>query len=221
MRWLWLWICVGFYSADIAHAGPWPRERGTYFTALTGSYRYAHNLGQTESAGSFFGEYGLAQEFTLGLDVTDDSAGYSHALAFLKLPPRGQNLRYAPSFGLGMARSADNWHPLLRASVTAGRGLTTARPGWWTVTATLDHVPEIGDDPTLKLDATIGVELGARWKTILDMESAFQSGSDRALTLRGSIAWRWKPGKDILIGIETKDATTRSTGIRAGIWRTF
>ena len=60
-----------------AQAGPWARDAGHSFIALTGEYDRAGN-----SHAGFYAEYGLARRRTLGLEISHTDVGETSAMVW-------------------------------------------------------------------------------------------------------------------------------------------
>lgn len=222
MRCLALSLCLFALLPATASAGPWPREPGEVFTAVTGTYRYAPEIDRIGSDGGVYLEYGLSDRVTLGFDAMDDPDGYSHAYGFLRwpLPDRDRALKLAFHLGAGASRQGQDWGRMTRLGLNMGRSTAFLRPGWWTLTAALeDHA--LLDAPVYKLDATVGLQLLPRLKAFLDVETSQSAHTPDSVTLRGSVAWQSGPGTHFTLGIETRKSDARFFGLRLGLWRAF
>ena len=203
-------------------AGPWPREKGQLFTAVTSTYRYAPDIGVLDSEGGFYLEYGLGDRLTIGIDAMDDLASYSHAYGFARwaIGPPEQTWKLAVSVGAGASRRGADWGAMGRFAVSTGRSYKLWRPGWLAITAAIeDHA--VWSDPTYKLDATVGLHISDRVLTFVDLETSRRTGVPDAITLRGSLAWQAWGENHLIIGVEAKDVGIRFYGIRAGFWTRF
>ena len=213
---------IGMLWVASVQAAPWPREKGEVFTAVTGSYRYAPETGQVQREASFFLEYGLTPRVTAGFDANDAQADYTHAYAFVRWPvsPAATPLKRAVSVGAGLSRSDGDWGPMARLAFELGQEIDGKYPGWWSIVAALeDH--SVSGALSYKLDATLGIDITPGIKGIVDVETSRRSGLDHAVTVRTSLGWKLRGPHHVILGFETKDANTRSYGVRVGLWRRF
>jgi len=211
-----------FLAATTAQAGPWPREKGTGFSAVTASYRYAPETNTYDSEGGFYLEGGWKDRVTIGFNALDTLEDYRHAYGFVRWAATAPENRMKLAFTLGAGASNRNgeWGPMTRIAVSAGRGFDTFRSGWWSVTAAVeDH--NLWTETLYKLDMTIGLNLTKNLKSILDVEASRRRGSADSLTVRGYLAFPLNAKSHFLIGLEAKDAGQRRYGIRAGLWHRF
>lgn len=208
--------------ANGAMASPWPREKGKGFTSVTATYRYASQTQTRQSDGGFYLEYGLGHRLTVGIDATDTLDDYTHAYGFIRWPltrPEAR-LKMAVSVGAGASRRAGDWGTMTRIGFAMGQDIRLRRYGWWSVIAAVeDHA--LWDDPVYKLESTVGLPVGDRFKALLDFEASDRRGSTRTTLIRTSIAWQFNDARHFVIGLEVKDSTQRFYGIRAGLWHQF
>ena len=112
-------LILAVMGAVPASAGPWPRDRGAAFLALS---QERSRDGSSYSA--FYSEYGLGPRLTLGLEL-GRTQGESNALLWLQWardPAFGAN-RWSTALGLGVVRREGRLHPLGQVSIHWGRGL--------------------------------------------------------------------------------------------------
>lgn len=214
-------LCIQL-TAGTALAGPWAREKGQVFVATTGTYSYGLDTELSSGDGGIYAEYGLTHRLTLGFAAMDNLYDYTHAYVFLRrtLSSPNRRLKLAASIGVGASRRADEWAEMARIGFSVGQPTTWWKPGWWSVRAAIeDHA--LWDEPIYKLDATFGVNLTDRLKTIVDLETSHRPGDTDTHTLRTSLAWDTGRGTHLLFGIEAKDSVERAIGLRAGWWRQF
>lgn len=150
-------VLVLLVLANPALGGPWPREKGKAFTAM----------GVLDSgAGSFYGEYGLGGDWTIGADGFGAYDYTGHAAVFasrsfelsasrmaLELGVQMQSGGLIPLDPYGLSYGLDISPPELRIGASWGRGLSVMQGGWLTVGASRG----LGSVPLTKLEITVGV----------------------------------------------------------------
>lgn len=109
-------------------AGPWPREVGQTFLALTterdrDDTRY-HSL---------YAEYGLAPRTTLGVELGQADPGDASAMIWVQraLDDGQGSLRLAMQGGIGMTRRDGLTLGVLQSAVSVGRGFDSRWGGGW------------------------------------------------------------------------------------------
>ena len=222
MRVLVVFGIMALLWANAGHANPWPREKGQLFVALSGTYRYGSDTGRRELDGDAYLEYGLTDRRTLGFSGNHTRIDYSHAFVFLRqaLSPPEQRLKLAGSLGVGASRQDQDWGPMLRLDMSVGRATALWVPGWWRVTAAIEH-HEVWEDPLFKVDATLGFNVTPQLKTILDLETSQRRTTADVITLRGSVSWAVRERTHLVIGLEAKEIDETFLGLRLGFWQTF
>lgn len=175
-----MWRCLFLVSLCLATpclAGPWPREKGTAFVA-TGM--------TTEPAGSFYVEYGLGNDWTVGADAYGTWTYTGHAAAFASKSftmPHGLRLGLEtaaimrstgikPLDPLGQTWGLALVGPNLRLGASLGRGLDILSGGWTTAAASLI----VGDPYSQKIDLTLGTSPTQRTKVYGQLQGARTSG---------------------------------------------
>ena len=97
-----------------AQAGPWPRDAGRSFIALTGEHDRASN-----SHAGFYAEYGLARRRTLGLEISHTDVGETSAMVWFQKPLDGgegpNKLSY--SMGIGATRREGQLTPMSQVAL--------------------------------------------------------------------------------------------------------
>lgn len=212
-------LVAALWGASAA-AGPWPRERGEGFVALTGRAGVAE----------LYGEYGLTAGLTLGVQATLPQgrrlpdldltarhliwrgAGGAVVSAFAGAGLRGVEVE-------GMTETAQ----VLRGGLGWGRGFASALgPGWVSVVAEAQAGagPLVPAWRAVKVDATAGVRPGGRWLAMIQVQGHHRAGQGADLRLEPSL------------GLETGRATlvlSPSVALRgpadarltAGLWLRF
>ncbi len=127
----WVWLFAMLLMPAAVEAGPWAREQGTYFVALSA---------EKDSAGghyhSLYGEYGLNPRLTLGLQFGVSGEETSGLIWLQRARSTGAN-QWSSSFGLGAVRRDGKTVPVMQTSIAWGRGtdsiplLKRMRGGGW------------------------------------------------------------------------------------------
>lgn len=216
--WTGLGIIALYWLATPVFGGAWLRERGHGFTATSTTWTMGGN-GYFGYYSSYYGEFGLSDRLTLGIDAGVGENGIVTALIFTRLPLwQGKN---GGRLALEMASGTTGQLPVMRPGVSWGRGLETPwGPGWLSVdtSAALNTVLGI---TTYKMDGTIGVSPSDRWKAILQVQTQVQPGISQSLKIAPSAVMR--VGKHMQFEIGTSHALmgTQMTGVKLGVWVDF
>ncbi|SNR23765.1 hypothetical protein EYF88_02005 [Paracoccus sediminis] len=114
--------------ASISHAGPWPRDPGHSFLALSGEFDGAGN-----AYTGFYAEYGLARRRTLGLEISTTNVGETGVMLWYQKSLDGgegpNKLSY--SMGFGVIRQDGNLLPQSQFALMWGRGFSGIWDGGW------------------------------------------------------------------------------------------
>lgn len=163
-----MWRCVVFLICLMGEpclAGPWPREKGTFFLS-TGM--------NTEPAATFYLEYGLGNDWTIGAESYGTWSYTGNAALFLN---QSFELSEGIMFGFetAMVMRSDGMVPLdplgetwglalegpdVRLGASMGRGLDLMSGGWMTASSSMI----LGQRPTQKFGLTLGVSPTKRTK---------------------------------------------------------
>lgn len=214
-------LCLG--AAIPASAGPWAREEGKVFasTALRITYDPYVLMGMTPPATytTFYLEYGLGRNMTLGFDAGHSVAGAHKALVFLKYTTPLLPEPHLLSLELGAGEI--NGKMALRPGISYGRGLDVfGRSGWLTA----DLMAEITDgfaSTDLKLDLTVGVNLTSRLKGLVQLHGGQHAGDTPFLRLATGLATQIAPGRHLEIGVSTDLRSFSDMEMRVGLWQEF
>ena len=164
-----MWRCAVFLLAlwtGPCLAGPWPREAGTFFLS-TGL--------NSEPAASLYLEYGLGNDWTVGVDAYGTWTYTGHAAAFASRSfalPSG--LQFATEAAVVMRSDGmvalDPWGqayglgvsgPDLRIGASLGRGIDIMSGGWATAASSMTF----GDVQSQKFELTLGVS-PSKWSKV-------------------------------------------------------
>jgi hypothetical protein len=221
-----------------AAAGPWGRDAGEFFLSftLTGEEtRAALSTGrlEPETTVSAYGEFGLGNRLTAGIDLNwGEVSQMAVVFARRTFTPPDAAWQVALDAGAGM-RAVDGQptQTLLRFGASVGRGFGGWQGrlgriaaghdgGWMTLDASALVDPE-GDDVIWQTEATLGVNLGTRWRGILALKAEEWPGADPVLTARPSLVFELGEGTALQAGMHAGLAGSDAVGASLALWREF
>ncbi len=208
--------------AHSAQAGPWLREKGATFTAVsvTGTY-YLDTTSQT------YVEYGLTSDTTLIADIgmsrlylgaVSGSATFSIRRA---LSATDAVSKWAYDVGVGASWTDVTTKPHLRTALSWGKGIELReKTGWVTVeAATIWDIEEA--QHIAKVDATVGLNFTPVTAGMFQFFTAFSDEYSIA-KLAPSVIITPKNAKfSIHIGTETTIGDFENSAVKFGLWRKF
>lgn len=206
-----------------ALAGAWPRAEGHTFLS-TGTALIDTATTGTQIEQTFYLEHGLKRQRTLGFSGSVNLSVSGEGHVFLRFAPRTRASGAIMAYELGAGvKSTDlvTVQPFVKTGLSWGKGITLGtRQGW----ASLDGAGFFGlghDDHRLKLDATLGVSLGARFK-LIGQGFAELTRFGQSLSLAPSVVYTPRRGAlSYQIGAEGKFGTGAQTGLRFNVWAEF
>lgn len=203
-------------------AGPWLRDKGSSFTAVSIAGNYA-----LETANQTYLEYGLTDTTTLIGDVGMarfhyiPNTGYATFSIRRALGPKEAASKWAYELGLGAGWVGEEILPHVRTALSWGRGITLGKkPGWMTVEGTVlwDVTYALH---VAKVDTTVGLNATKKTKAMVQIFSAHAVGETIA-TLAPSVVYSPANTKfSILLGAESQIGQWDNTAVKIGIWREF
>jgi hypothetical protein len=215
-------VTCALWSAQAAQAGAWLRERGAGFLSTSGTV-----TAEKDASGSLYGEFGLTDRLTLGLDINGgmDTSGLPQGdgTLFLRFPLSGAEMpdKWAAHVGIGARYEPYDFVPSLELGLSWGRGLQWGeRFGWAAIDASINFA-EAPMKTISKLDATLGIGLGPSTQA---MGQIFLTRTDGRLyrTLAPSLLITPKDSRTTFqIGVEFPLEEENDTRLKIGIWRTF
>lgn len=219
MRRVLLLICLcGLLAAlpvRMAQAGPWPRGKGDTFLSFSWERDILHDRGYA----TLYGEYGLSDRLTLGLDIGAGPGGLDKAITFARIPfaqaPGG--MRLALELGTGVQDS----RPVLRPAMSFGRGIDIAGRSGWLVLDIRATVFQDRFDTAWESDLTLGLDTTARIKTTLQLQAGQPAQGDAYLKLAPSWVIQGPPGRHIEIGVVTGLRNSRALAAKIALWHEF
>lgn len=213
-------LLIWLSGAAPGWAGAWLREEGRGFLSLTGILRGATGPGDEFG---LYADYGLAPRLTLGLEVNATSGRAGHALGFIRLPlgRRTGHMRYALELGLGGYRRFGTWRPMVKSTLSAGRGFGSRwGPGWLAADAAIEYRRDL-PDPTYKLDMTLGLSPDPGPRPMLQLETAYLPGAGFTWSLTPALLVNAGKRVSWVAGFERKSANPTGLGLKLGLWRRF
>ena len=225
LRALLCWAVLCGATATPAFAGAWLRDTGTKFFSYGTTVRKSGGFLRPEY--SFYGEFGISPFLTLGLDFSESQGptrGQSgHALVFARFPiaRSWQKTTAAIELGLGGNHYLGKWDGMVKSTLSIGRGFSSRwGNGWFNVDAGLE-LRRPANRPAFKLDATIGLSEGMRFRPMLQIESTYITGKPLIWSVVPSLLIDGQKNQTWTIGIERKTSGQSTLGIRFGLWRQF
>ncbi|KIN75023.1 hypothetical protein Z945_2922 [Sulfitobacter noctilucae] len=216
-----LLIAVSF-TASMAQAGAWLRDKGTGFVSLSfGATQFS------ETTNAFYLEYGLTEGTTVGLDVSTFTNsenvrnGFGNLFVRRSLGSVDGPHRFAYEVGVGGLWGNEMQLPTVKTSVSWGRGLSVSdRSGWINLDGAFIYEPTLGEHIT-KFDGTIGMNFTDVTTGLLEVTVSQQNDDTYGavepsvlITPRNS-SFRFKVGAQIPIEEQDKSA------LKLGVWHTF
>lgn len=163
-------IAITACSGAPAHAGAWPREKGTGFLSVATYVSGTSINGPYALYTSTYGEYGLGRNLTLGVDIGHGVSGKSKAIVFLRAPlgARSSDHLFAAELGFGQIAG----EMVLRPGLSYGHGFSrkNGRSGWISIEAVSEHRLTTSQ-VDYKADFTFGLTHSDRFKTILQLQT--------------------------------------------------
>lgn len=208
--------------AQPVYAGAWLREKGKGFLAY--SNLTARSLDTTYNA---YLDFGLRENLTLGatLDV------YSP----LGLPVTGKGLifmrrsldwgradaNWAYELGIGARYTGVKFVPVAKTTLSYGRGINWGkRSGWFAVNTGVEW--DLGfAQHVVKIDTTLGLELGERSKGMLQFYNTFGQNWS-SVTIAPSYVFQTKKKKNnYVVGLEANSLVPNNVAFKFGVWQSF
>lgn len=216
-------------AAGAATAGAWPRPQGDYFLSLssqtsTGGRSFVTAIGDIRSYTSLYGEYGVTDRLTAGIDAGfgsgQDNAAAS-ALVFARLPvwsPGDQKV--AADFGIGWITSDQDGDQLrLRPGIAWGRGFESGWGGGWLgMESSLEYrTPD--SEMIFKADFTAGLKPTDSWMLIGQLQTGiYPDNEDPLIRLAPSVVRRLGPRLHMQLGAVIDIFGGDGIGVKASFW---
>ncbi|MBL4917405.1 hypothetical protein [Szabonella alba] len=219
-------VLVWIGLATAGQAGPWPRDRGDGFIALTtdGMRRQV------------YAEYGIGFDLTLGVEVTQIRGhAYPVIAGFVRRPLWRGKGGWILSMETGLesreSHAARSWAHMAgtrelaaRAGLSWGRGFESRwGDGWMVVDAQVERVLTIdwiAARHSAKLDATIGIAWGERLKLMLQAQGWMRQGGSPLVRIEPAVAFRLGPAH-LLAAPSVGVVGPRDPRFKLGLWLEF
>lgn len=219
-----------------AQAGPWPREAGRSFLALTGEHDRAGN-----SFAGFYAEYGLSRRRTLGLEVSHTDVGETSAMVWYQKSldgGQGPN-KLSWSMGFGAIRRNGELLPLSQAALMWGRGFSGLWDGGWltaearvkvagkteeiTVREGLTQVEYAYLTPEIvsKLDLTVGLRPTPAWALVNQVRLESRKDSEFSARIASSVVYDLTGPARLEVGLVAPLAGPGEPALKFGTWLEF
>lgn len=191
----WLAVSVWIMGVGVACAGPWPRDRGAGFVALSSDGRQ-HQL---------YAEYGIGHDWTAGIEIKQDRKDKLPTITNFLHRPVWRGKAAILSAGLALERretlAARSWPHLaglqemaIRGGLFWGRGFQGHwGDGWMTLEAQIERVITedwFGAAHSLKLDATFGLKSTGRLLLMVQAQGWKRQYNPMKLRIEPAIALR-------------------------------
>ncbi len=205
-----------------AQAGPWLREKGTTFSALSVTANYS-----LDTASQAYLEYGLTEKTTVVGDLSTMrprnalERGYATLSIRRALTKPDANSKFAYEMGIGVGWIGAETLPHVRTGLSWGRGIEWGgMSGWTTIEASkiwdLTYAQHIA-----KLDMTLGINFTKVTTGMIQIYTAKILG-ETAATIAPSLIFKPKRRKfSLQIGAESPVGDAYSSALKLGIWREF
>jgi hypothetical protein len=217
-----IFFLIALSYSHAAHAGPWLREKGSTFMAVSlASTYYMETTSQT------YLEYGLTKSTTLIADVSmaryhyGSNSGYATLSLRRSITPPDAQSKWAYELGVGAGWTGTETLPHVRTGLSWGRGMKWGdKSGWMSVDAAviwdLTHALHVS-----KIDTTLGINFTDFTAGMLQIYTAHVATQNTA-TLAPSLVLSPKNGKFRLqIGSESQFGNLSNSVLKISLWREF
>lgn len=223
-----------------ALCGAWPREQGNFFAAMSLESTYDRSALTWDDPSEepplarnflkFYGEYGLTDRYTLGVDLERDYLfAQQQNLAFLaaSVVPSDWINRISVELGVGEregpfgTRGQDESEPIVRPGVSYGRGFETRWGQGWTAADFKAEYRFNTAETAYKLDLTLGLQHGDGTLHYAQVQTSNYPGDDPAARLLLSRVSKVNRVLWLETGLLAGLVTDESVGIRIALWAEF
>ncbi len=221
-----------------AAAGPWARDAGEAFLSftLTGDDTragLATGRLEPEPTASAYGEVGLGHRLTAGIDLNWGEVSRM-AVVFVRRTVTQPDAAWQVAIDAGAGTRAvegQSTQALIRLGASVGRGfggwegrlgwMTAGHEGGWMTLDASALLDADGNDVIWQTEATLGVNLGTRWRGILALKAEEWPGADPVLTARPSLVFDLNDATAVQAGIHAGLAGSDAVGASLALWREF
>jgi hypothetical protein len=215
-------LILALSFAQTAQAGPWLREKGSAFSAVSFSSTY-----YMETATQTYLEYGLSDKTTIVADVGMarlhyvENSGYATLSLRRALSAPDAQSKWAYELGMGAGWIGSTTLPHVRTGLSWGRGMEWGKKsGWMTVEAAVIWDLTYAHHVT-KIDTTLGINFTDITSGMLQIYTA--NVVDQTFgTIAPSFIFSPKNSKlRIQIGAESQLGNWENSALKIGLWREF
>lgn len=200
-------------------AGAWPRGKGNHFFSTTSRLAAESIDGPYSIYSTFYYEYGMTDQLTVGVDFGRAVSGASKALAYARWPIGTPTIASRYSFEIGAGRISGE--AVIRPGVSFGRGLeTNLGHGWITIDSVAEYHIKSGNTD-FKADFSFGIDLAPRLKMILQLQTGAPYGDQDFLRFAPSMVMKTTAKSHIEFGATAGIKGDSQFGIKLGLWREF
>jgi len=205
--------------ASPAQAGPWPREKGHVFLSVGGVSEIDQTTGTIATFSTLYGEYGITEKITFGVDLGSDGRRSSKAVIFLRHPltDAAKEIKLAAEIGLGFV----NGDKALRPGLSIGRGYTLGKRNGWMTADSRVVIFEGISNIQFESDLTIGLSASKRLKLILQLQTGIPAHDTSYIRLAPSVVFERKPGRHTEFGVTAGIKGVSGLGLKIGSWFEF
>lgn len=206
--------------AQPAAGGAWLEQPGQGFASASATYRHTGSPSAHEL--SYYGAYGISPKLTLGVDLNQTADVSGHALVFARLPLHtGDRYRLAVETAAGGNHVQGLWLLMHKTTLSYGRSITTSRGSGWLAIDAAYELRNSGQEAIWKLDTTIGLNRPGKAAPMLQAEASKPEGGTFSYAFTPSLRYPLKDKRELLIGLEYRQAGQRSLGLKLGLWQKF
>ncbi|MBV0911014.1 hypothetical protein [Anianabacter salinae] len=217
-------LLMMLFLATPAQAGPWPRDKGETFVAL--SQRLSGDpvlvftgRARPGSTAMLYAEHGLTPRLTFVLDGGyDQGTGRMDVTVALR---RGLTLgahKLAVTAGAGAEGPA--WEARGLIGAHWGRGFALGnRRGW--VAADAAALWRQTSGVAVKADLTVGLALSEAWSILLQANWGEYSGGGDHLRVGPGLIWAVDDRRRLALSVDKDLMRQDAYGITLGVWQTF
>lgn len=234
-------VAALMWCACAARSGAWKHPVGQGFASASLTLQQDTNALQEEL--NFYGDYGISEQFDLGLDLHQTGDVSGHAMIFVRLPIRQatNGLRLSTELAIGGNHYRGKWGTMHRISLSAGKEFATPQfRGWGNVDLRYEKLAH-QDEPLWKLDVALGLHRPGRVTPMLAIETSKSRGQSLSyaiipslrIKLAGLDLWQRAPsssnrsqrlfGQDseLLLGLRYRNTPEQSLGLKLALWHRF
>ncbi len=209
-------IAMLVITAVQAHAGAWPREKGQAFLAYSVEVDTEFPY---RAYSAIYGEYGVTEKLTLGIDLGGDDTVSSKAFAFVRYPGKTTHGGFKTAWELGIGLAEGDF--AFRPGIAYGRGIKWGQIDGWVGLETRSIIFSNFQSGTFEADATLGLSITKRSKFIFQIQSGVPPLESAYMRVAPSLVLEQRPGRHLEIGAAAGIMGTDEFKLKIGTWRQF